>query len=140
MVVRWGQRDKTGTNGDKRCSERDKGTNGARYAALGEGQTGLLIVSIILIIIIIIIIYIYIYIYVYIYIYIFFFFFLLLLVVVFGKGLMGSALMGSLHFLFVFWQRDLLGTPVNLFLSSQKCQGTPFFLICQNSLLLQRPH
>ena len=31
---------------------------------------------------------------------------------VFGKGQMGSALMGSLHFLF-FFDRDFLGTPVN---------------------------
>ena len=34
-----------------------------------------------------------------------------------------------------FW-----GTPVNLLLSSQKCQGVPLSPICQNQLLLQRPH
>ena len=39
-----------------------------------------------------------------------------------------------------FWQRDFLGTPVNLLVSSQKCQGVPFSPICQHSLLLQRPH
>ena len=51
---------------------------------------------------------------------------------------MGSALMRSLQSS-CFWQRDLLGTPVNLLLSSQKCQGVPFSPICQNSLLLKRP-
>ena len=35
---------------------------------------------------------------------------------------------------------DFLDTPVNPLLSSQKCQGVPFFQICQKSLLLQRPH
>ena len=37
-------------------------------------------------------------------------------------------------------QRDFLGTPVNLLLSSQKCPGVPFSPICPNLLLLQRPH
>ena len=32
----------------------------------------------------------------------------------------------------VFFQRDFLGAPVNQFLSSQKCQGVPFFPSCQN--------
>ena len=41
-----------------------------------------------------------------------------------GKGQMGSALMGSLHFL--FFDRNFLGTPVNLLLSPQKCQGVLF--------------
>ena len=41
---------------------------------------------------------------------------------------------------FMCFDRDFLGTPVNLLLYSQKCQGTPFYTICQNSLLLQRPH
>ena len=40
----------------------------------------------------------------------------------------------------LFWQRDLLGTPVNLLWYSQKCQGVAFSPICQNSVLLQRPH
>ena len=40
----------------------------------------------------------------------------------------------------MFFDRGTLGTPVNLLESSQKCQGIPFSLICQNSLLLQRPH
>ena len=44
---------------------------------------------------------------------------------VFGNGRGGSALMGSLR-LSCFWQRGFLGTPVNLLLSSQKCQGVPF--------------
>ena len=48
--------------------------------------------------------------------------------------------MGSLQlFVYVFWQRDFLGTPVNLLLSSQKCQALPFSQICQKYLLLQRP-
>ena len=60
----------------------------------------------------------------------------------FGKGQMGSALTGSLQIpcFFLFLKRDLLGTPVNLLLPSQKCQGVPFSPICQNVLLLQRPH
>ena len=33
----------------------------------------------------------------------------------------------------VFRQRNFLGTPANLLLSSQKCQGVPFSPICQNS-------
>ena len=41
---------------------------------------------------------------------------------------------------YVFWQRDLLGTPADLLLSARKCQGVPFSTICRNSLLLQRPH
>ena len=40
----------------------------------------------------------------------------------------------------MFRQRDLLGTPINLLLSPQKCQGVPFSPIRQKSLLLQRPH
>ena len=46
----------------------------------------------------------------------------------------------------VFVDRDLLGTPVNLRLSSQKCQGVPFSPICQNPILFaaavrnQGPH
>ena len=30
----------------------------------------------------------------------------------------------------VFWQRDFLGTPVNLLLFVQKCQGVPFSPVC----------
>ena len=58
-----------------------------------------------------------------------------------GKGQMGSALMGSLQ-TNMFFDRVffLVITPVNLLLYSQKCQGEPFSPICQNSLLLQRPH
>ena len=41
---------------------------------------------------------------------------------------------------FMFFDRDFLGTPVNLLLSSQKCQGVPFFQTCQHTLLLQRPN
>ena len=43
----------------------------------------------------------------------------------FGKGQMGSALKGSLQFS-CFFDRNFLGTHVNLLLSSQKCQGVPF--------------
>ena len=32
----------------------------------------------------------------------------------------------------VLRQRDFLGTPVNLLVSSRKCQGIPFSPICQN--------
>ena len=39
-----------------------------------------------------------------------------------------------------FFDRDLLGTPVNLLLSSQKCQCVPFSSIRRNSLLSRRPH
>ena len=49
-----------------------------------------------------------------------------------GKGRMGSALMGSLQ-ISCFWQRDFLGTPINLLLYSQKCQGVPFSPICQTN-------
>ena len=42
----------------------------------------------------------------------------------FGKGQMGSALMGSLQI--SCFLTDFLGTPVNLLLCSQKCQGVPF--------------
>ena len=49
------------------------------------------------------------------------------LVAPFGKGQTGSALMRPLQFFYnAFWQRDLLGTPVNLLLSCQMCQGVPF--------------
>ena len=60
--------------------------------------------------------------------------------VAFGKGQMGSALMGSLRKFHVFRQRNFFVTPVQLLLSCQKCQGVPFSSICQSSLLLQRPH
>ena len=43
------------------------------------------------------------------------------------KGTNGVGTSGvTANFMF-FWQRDLLGTPVNLLLSSQKWQGVPFF-------------
>ena len=35
---------------------------------------------------------------------------------------------------YVFRQRDFFGTPINLLLSSHKCQGVPFSRICQHSL------
>ena len=41
---------------------------------------------------------------------------------------------------FMFFDRDFLGTPVNLLLSSQKYQGVTCSPVCQNSLLLQLPH
>ena len=48
------------------------------------------------------------------------------LLAMFGKGQMGSAVVVSLRQLHVFGQRDFLGTPTNLRLYSQKCQGVPF--------------
>ena len=42
-----------------------------------------------------------------------------------GKGRMRSALIGSLQ-ITCFFDRDFLGAPVNLLLSSQNCQGVPF--------------
>ena len=56
-----------------------------------------------------------------------------------GSALIGSALMGSLR-TSRFLTEGLLGTPVNLLLSSQTCQGVPFSPISQNSLLFQRHH
>ena len=57
----------------------------------------------------------------------------------FGKGQMGSALMGSLQ-IPSFDRGIFVGTPVDLRLSSQKCQGVPFSPdLCQSELLLQRP-
>ena len=53
---------------------------------------------------------------------------------------MGSALMGSLQMLCSFDGGAFWGTPGNLLLSSQKCQGIPFSQICRKSLLLQWPH
>ena len=50
-------------------------------------------------------------------------------------GLLGKGLMG--HRIFqVFWQRDFLGTPVNLLLYSQKCQGVLFTPICQSYIYI----
>ena len=50
---------------------------------------------------------------------------------------MGSALLGSRQVLNnVLLTGILLGTPVNLLVSSQKCQGVPFSPICQKSLLI----
>ena len=48
-----------------------------------------------------------------------------------GKGQMGSALMGPLRISCFFDRGTFLDTPVNLLLSSQKCQGVPFSPICQ---------
>ena len=48
-----------------------------------------------------------------------------------GKGQIGSALMRSRQN--ICFLTDFLGGPVNLFLSSQKCQGVPVPAICQNS-------
>ena len=42
------------------------------------------------------------------------------------KGQMGSSLMGSLQNSYFILQRGFLGTPVNLLLYYQKCQGVPF--------------
>ena len=42
-------------------------------------------------------------------------------------------------FMFCLTEGLLGGTPVNLLVSSQTCQGVPFSPICQNLLLLQRP-
>ena len=39
----------------------------------------------------------------------------------------------------MFFDTDFLGTPGNLLLSSQKCQGVSFPSICQNSLLCSGP-
>ena len=57
--------------------------------------------------------------------------------VVIAKGQMGSALMGPLRISFLLTY--FLGTPVNICLSSPKCQGVPFFNLSK-SLLLKRPH
>ena len=99
-------------------------------------------------------IYIYIYVYVYVYVYIYIYIYVGRLQDApgdpraagagLGEGRMGSALLGSLQ-CSCFLTGKLfgcyfLGAPVNLLLSSQKCQGVPFFAICQTSLLLQRPH
>ena len=52
---------------------------------------------------------------------------------------MGSALLGSLEML-CFLTGTFGVLPVNLLLSSQKCQGVPFSPMRQKSLLLPRPH
>ena len=56
------------------------------------------------------------------------------------KGTNGVSTHGDHCKFHVFRQRDLLGTPVYLSLSSQKRQGVAFSPICQNSFLSQRPH
>ena len=56
---------------------------------------------------------------------------------VFRKGTNGVSTNGvTVNIMFFFLQRDILGTPVYLRLSSQKCQGVPFSPSCQNSLLV----
>ena len=56
------------------------------------------------------------------------------------KGTNGVSTNGvTVNFVF-FEQRDLLGTPVNILLFSQKCQGLPFSPTRQHLLLLQRPY
>ena len=55
-----------------------------------------------------------------------------------GKGQMGSALTGSLQFS-RFFDGDFLGTPVNLFLYSQKCQGVPFPQPAKNQCFCSGP-
>ena len=45
---------------------------------------------------------------------------------VFGKGHMGSALIGSLQ-CYVFWQRDFGGIPVNICFIFPKVPGRTFF-------------
>ena len=58
-----------------------------------------------------------------------------------GKGQMGSALLDGVTANLVFFARgDLLGTPINLLFSCQKCQGVQFVPVYQNSSLLHRPH
>ena len=54
-----------------------------------------------------------------------------MILTLFGKGQMGSALMGSLQITYLF-DRDFWVTPVDLLLSSQNCQGVPFSAICQD--------
>ena len=56
------------------------------------------------------------------------------------KGANGVSTKRVTAFCCFFGQRDFLVTPVNLLLSTQKCQGVPFSPICQNCLLLQRPY
>ena len=56
------------------------------------------------------------------------------------KGTNGVGTNGVTADFMLFDRGTLLGAPVNLLLSSQKCQGVPFSPICQKSLLLQRPH
>ena len=50
------------------------------------------------------------------------------------KGTSGVSTDGVTAFL-LFVLRDLFGTPVNLLLSSQKCQGVPFSPSCQHELI-----
>ena len=49
----------------------------------------------------------------------------------FRRGTNGVSTNRVIAFVCVFWRRDLLGTPVNLLWSSQKCQGVPYSPICQ---------
>ena len=56
------------------------------------------------------------------------------------KGTNGVSTNGAMAN-FMFFDRDFLGTPANLLLSSpKKCQGVACFPIRQNPLLLQRAH
>ena len=55
------------------------------------------------------------------------------------KGTNGVSTDGVSANFMQFFPRDFRGTPVNLLLSSRKCQGAPFSAICQNQLLLRRP-
>ena len=57
-----------------------------------------------------------------------------------GKGQIGSALLGSLQMLCLLTEALFFGAPVDLLLYSKTCQGVPFSSICQNPLLLPRPH
>ena len=56
-----------------------------------------------------------------------------------AQGQMGSALMGSLQISCFLTEWLFWGTPVNLCLSSQKCQGVPFSPIRQKLLLCSGP-
>ena len=56
------------------------------------------------------------------------------------KGTNGVSTNGVTAIFVLFDRGNFLGTPVDLLLSSHTCQGVPFSPICQNSLLLQRPH
>ena len=56
---------------------------------------------------------------------------------VYVKGTNGSALMGSLQLSFLL--RDFWGTPANLLLPYQKCQGIPFSPICQKYYFCSGP-
>ena len=65
--------------------------------------------------------YVYVCIYIYIYIHI-------------GQLQGGHCKLFCLFYECLFFVRDLLGTPVNLLVSSPKCQGVPFSTICRKCI------